>query len=150
MENQSGTTSDSSIYTVEQYLFDSINFDLPEGAVKAALVGRGVDGSMVYADGADNCLLDLVKADLYKWMVLGPSKVDSVKDSDNGWSHSAGGYTLSKEDKKLLTAAANAIYEANGEEENIFGKKKVAVHSFGIMHTQFTPDGRPIPRIIGK
>lgn len=148
MGNQSGAQNDSP-RSIAQYVFDSINFSLPEGTVRAFLEKRGIDGNLPYKDYADKSKVELVRADLFMWMVNGASVVGAVKDSDNGWSHSDGGYTLSKEDKRLLTAAANAIYKANGEEENVL-RKEISVHSFGIMGTQFTPDDIPIPRIVGK
>lgn len=135
-------------YTIEQYLFDAVNFDISEGAVKAALMKRGIDGTFPYdADDSDNSSVELAKADIYKWIVLGPSRVGAVSDSDNGWSHSGGSYTLSEADKKLLTDEANAIYEANGEEDSIFGKMKIRVRSMGIMGCHYTAEGRPLPRI---
>ena len=141
--------TDNNRCSIEQYLFDSINFNLPENTVRAFLRKRGVDGSASFCDFTDKGKIELVRADLYMWMVNGASVVGAVKDSDNGWSHSDGGYTLSKDDKRRLTAAANAIYKACGEEDSIVASV-VRVHSFGIMGTRFTSDGTPVPRIIEK
>ena len=136
----------NAVYTVEDWLFGCVNFGVPKEAILTILSGRGVDALCAYADrdliGFD---VRLLKADLLRWMVLGPSKVNSVSDSDNGWSHSGGGYTLSEADKKLLMDEANAIYEEL-EPESVFGKTKIRVRSLGIMPAYRDSCGMPLPR----
>lgn len=129
------------VYTVEDWLFGCVNFAVPHDAVEYILMTRGIDGSASYLAAKDGDTdLRLLKADLYRWLVLGPSKVNNTTDSDNGWSHSDGGYTLSKEDKSLLAAEANAIYEEL-EPESVFYKRRITVHSMGIMPAKRHTDG---------
>lgn len=132
------------VRTVGDYLFGCVNFALPDDAVNHVASERNIpvnlDSSVV-----DRDTKRLMKADLYKWIILGPGKVNDEKDSDNSWSHSGGGYTLSKEDKKLFMDEANAIY-TELEPESVFGKKKVRMRSAGIMPAYRDTDGEPLPR----
>ena len=132
------------VRTVGDYLFGCVNFAVPDDAVEHVASERNIP---VEADAStiDRNDKRLMKADLYKWIILGPGKVDSDKDSDNGWSHSGGGYTLSPEDKKLFMDEANAIY-AELEPDSVFGKKKIRMRSVGIMPAYRDTDGRPLPR----
>lgn len=141
-----GRNNDStSVYTVGDWLFDCVNFEVPQGAVSKILAERGVDGGVPYSASVGGVDVRLLKADLLRWIVLGPSKVNNTSDSDNGWSHSSGGYTLSEYDKKLLTDEANGIYDEL-EPESAFGKRKTTVHSLGIMPAFRDFDGEPLPR----
>lgn len=134
------------IYTVGDWLSGCVNFAVPDSAVDSILVAREVDGATAYGDREELGIdIRLLKADLLKWIVLGPGKVNNVSDSDNGWSHSDGGYTLTKDDKKLLMDEANAIYEEL-EPESVFGKKKIKMRSAGIMPAYRDLDGEPLPR----
>lgn len=137
----------SEVYTVEDWLFGCVNFAVPRDAVLSVLWGRRVPSELPYHRFQEDMGFDarLLKADLLKWIVLGVSKVNNTSDSDNGWSHSGGGYTLSKDDKKLLLDEANAIY-AELEPESVFGKTKVRMRSFGIMPAYRDFDGSPLCR----
>ena len=134
------------VYTVGDWLFGCVNFAVPQDAVDAICAGRSYDAEVEF-EVARKAEPDvrLLKADLLKWIVLGAGKVNNTSDSDNGWSHSDGGYTLSKEDKKLLMDEANAIYEEL-EPTSIFGKKKIRMRSAGIMRAYCDTDGEPFPR----
>lgn len=143
------------VYTVGDWLFGCVNFAVPEEATASIFADRSVDPTQEYSkmvnvtvgEGEEPKTIDarLLKADLYKWIILGPGKVNNTSDSDNGWSHSSGGYTLSESDKKLLMDEANAIYEEL-EPESVFGKKKIRMRSAGIMPAYRDTDGNPIPR----
>lgn len=134
------------VYTVKDWLFGCVNFAVPDSAVEAVLNERGIDGDTMYSErGMLETDVRLLKADLLKWIVLGAGKVNNTSDSDNGWSHSDGGYTLSKDDKKLLMDEANGIY-AELEPESVFGKKKIRMRSAGIMPAYRDMDGNPLPR----
>lgn len=136
----------TSVYTVGDWLFGCVNFEVPQSAVDHILKNRGVDGGAPYADAKDGDLdLRLLKADLFRWVVLGPGKVNNTSDSDNGWSHSSGGYTLSEYDKRLLRDEANAIYEEL-ETENVFGKTRIKMRSAGIMPAARDFCDEPLPR----
>ena len=136
-------------YTVKDWLCDSVNFSIPVSAVSYVCSCRGVGQQIPYvdmvSDGKPSDMLRLLKADLLKWIVLGAGKVNNTSDSDNGWSHSSGGYTLSEADKRLLIDEANAIYEEL-EPESIFGKKKIRMRSAGIMPAYRDTDSTPLPR----
>lgn len=137
------------VYTVGDWLFDCVNFAVPDGAVNFVCSSRCVLPNTEYSemtiDNKPNSTLRLLKADLFKWIVLGAGKVNNTSDSDNGWSHSEGGYTLSDADKKLLLEEANGIYEEL-EPESVFAKKKIRMRSTGIMPAYRDTDGTPLPR----
>lgn len=95
--------------TAEEWLINRVKFDVPRKALVAIMADRGIDGGADMA-AADKDTLRLAYADLLKWLVLGPSKVNNTSDTDNGWTHSGGGYELSDADIKELKAEANAIY----------------------------------------
>lgn len=143
------------VYTVGDWLFGCVNFAVSQEAADSIFAERSVDATQKYAkivnvtvdEGDEPKTIDvrLLKADLIKWIILGPGKVNNTSDSDNGWSHSDGGYSLSKDDKKILMDEANAIY-AELEPGSVFGKKKIRMRSAGIMPTYYDADGTPIPR----
>lgn len=131
--------------TVFDWLSGSVNFQVPRSAVLNILASRGVVADSDYADVVDGVDARLLYADLLRWIVLGPSKVGGTSDSDNGWSHSSGGYTLSPDDKKLMMDEANGIYEEL-EPDSVFGKRSIRMRSAGIMPAYRDLDGEPLPR----
>ena len=139
------TNQEKKIYTVADHLCGRVNYDVPDETVVAICKKRGVDETLAYPDGCKDINVDLLYADILKWIILGPSRRGDVSDADNGWKHSEGSFTLSKEDKKLLMNEANDIYEANGEPK--IGRTKIKVHSLGIMRARFDLNGNPLPRI---
>ena len=141
------------VYTVGDWISGCVNFAVPQSAVDYVCVMRGIEPTIEFNAFYDEerrvalglCDARLLKADLFKWILLGPGKVNNTSDSDNGWSHSDGGYTLSEADKKLLMDEANAIYEEL-EPESVFGKKKIRMRSAGIMPAYRDTDGTPLAR----
>lgn len=133
----------SNIYTVGDYLIDCVTFPVTEAMVRTILVDRGVKDIMLYEE-ADKKLIELCKADLYKMIYLSPNRIGAVSDTDNGWTHSDGGYTLTDADKTRLLSAANAIYEKYGE-ETIVRKTTFKVISHGVKPANYDIEGNPIP-----
>ena len=97
------------IHTLEDALFSKVRFSIPEDTVRTILIERALDGNMAYVD-ANPADVRLAYADILKWLVLGPSKMNNTSDSDNGWSHTEGGFEMSERDRAELKAEANAIY----------------------------------------
>ena len=140
------TSNDTAkVHTVGDWLFGCVNFAVPEDTAIQIAEDRNVPFS-AEKDSVNKNLLRLMKADLQKWYVLGAGKVNDTKDSDNGWSHSGGGYSLSEFDKKLLISEANKVYEEL-EPESVFGKTRIKMRSAGIMPACYDEDGNPIPRM---
>ena len=131
--------------TIRDYVFGCVNFPLPEEAVDYVLSERDVEGDTLQKS-VDKKTRDLLKADLYVWICMGPTKQDSVSDADNGWKHSEGGYTLSDDDKDRMLKRAKAIYEEY-DEEFIDDSVSVHVSSFGIMPCNYDETGIPLPHI---
>lgn len=140
----SASSENTAVRTVGEWLFGCVNFAVPGDAVTNITEDRGVDETAA-KDSVETNTLRLMKADLYKWIILGPGRITDTKDQDNGWAHAGGGYTLSKDDKKMLMDEANAIYEEL-EPSSVFGKKKIRMRSAGIMPAYRDTDGTPLPR----
>lgn len=141
-----GCSNCQKVYTVEDYLFDCVNFAVPKSGVYSVCAGRKIEPSLPYGE-QEQKILDLMKADLYVWICMGPSRISDTKDSDNGWSHSGGGYTLSPEDKELMLDCARKIYDEY-EEESPLSDVEVSVSSFGIMPCDYDYAGFPLPHIV--
>lgn len=135
-------------YTVEDYILAKVKFEVPVDALYPIFIDRGFEKSTPIND----CDMDKVRlayADLLKWMILGPSKVNNTSDTDNGWTHSSGGYQLTQDDIKELKSEANAIYKKL-EPESVFGRKSVfRINSGGIMRANIDASGNPLPHING-
>ena len=135
-------------YTVEDYILAKVKFEVPVDALYPIFIDRGFEKSTLIID----CDMDKVRlayADLLKWMVLGPSKVNNTSDTDNGWTHSSGGYQLTQDDIKELKSEANAIYKKL-EPESVFGKKATfRINSGGIMRANIDVSGNSLPHING-
>lgn len=146
MDNEATTDKAKTFSTVADYLYGCVNFEIPDEAVDYVCVSRDVSRDTLIAD-AGKQILDLLKADLYTWIVLGPGSVNNTSDTDNGYTHSGGGYSLSKDDKSLLLSAANAIY-LKYDEPTVGKKTTFKINSFGIRRADWTLDGMPLPHII--
>ena len=102
-------------YKLADWLADMVNFPVSAELVRSILAERDVAEDMAYAD-VNEQVRDLCKADMYSRIALtSPNRLGATSDSDNGWEHSDGGYTLTKDDKDGLLAAANEIYEKYDE-----------------------------------
>ncbi len=132
--------------TIQDYVFGCVNFQVPEEGAAYVIEGRDLKGEDLLST-IDKKMKDLLKADLYVWIVMGPSKVDSESDSDNGWKHSGGGYNFTDDDKDRMLAYAKATYEKYGEEFDLGDSVSVHVSSFGIMPCDFNEAGIPLPHI---
>ncbi len=135
------------VYTVMDYLPAKVKFDIPKAAMLAIFADRDVDPATLYAD-ADKGALRLAYADMLKWFVLGGSKENNTSDTDNGWTHSGGGYELDDTDRKLLIKEANAIYDELEPTSVIKNKTTFKIMSFGVRRADYDIAGNPIPHII--
>ena len=134
-------------YTVADYLSGKVKFGVNDEALRPILLDRGLDLDIPYGD-ADKSALRLAYADILKWFVLGASKVNNTSDSDNGWTHSGGGYDMSDNDRSEMKAEANAIY-AELEPDSILKKKSTfRVTSHGVNRANYSTWGEPLPHII--
>lgn len=132
-------------FTMMDYLASSVNFDIPSEVIVRICVDRDIDYN-ADAMAVERNVRNLCKADLLVWMVYGVSRKGNTSDTDNGWNHTDGGYTLTEADKALFLKAANAIYEENGEKT--IGKTSVKIQSYGIRPADFDTNGQPQPHII--
>lgn len=139
--------SEENSYTVLDYLSAKVKFGIPKKAMRAILVDRGMELETPYGE-CDTDSVRLAYADILKWFVLGPSKKNNTSDTDNGWTHSGGGYELDDTDRKLLMAEANAIY-SELEPESVFKSKTTfRISSLGIQHANYDRYGNPLPHIV--
>ena len=139
--------SEMEIYTVNDYLINKVKFEMPMKALKAIMVDRELEDGIDLA-ACDKDKVRLAYADMLKWFVLGPSKVNNTSDSDNGWTHSGGGYDMSDNDRSEMKAEANAIYEELEPESMLKKKSTFRIVSHGVKRANLTPWGSPLPHII--
>lgn len=135
------------VYTVEDYLINKVKFEVPDGALKAIMADRDLEDG-IDLSACDKQAVRLAYADILKWFVLGPSKVNNTSDSDNGWTHSGGGYDMSDEDRAELKAEANAIYKELEPESMLKKKSTFRITSHGVKRANYSPWGCPLPHII--
>ena len=129
---------DNTIFTLEDALFSKVRFSIPEDTVRTILIERALDGNMAYADASPSDVR----------LAYGPSKINNTSDSDNGWSHTEGGFEMSERDRAELKAEANAIY-AELEPSSMFKKKSsFRITSHGVKRADFSAFGCPLPHII--
>lgn len=102
-------SAEKKMFTAGDWLAAKVKFGVPDETIEAVLAERGAEPCTPYAD-CERDALRLAYADILRWMVLGPGKVNNDTDSDNGWSHTSGGYDMSDGDRAELKAEANAIY----------------------------------------
>lgn len=139
--------AENNVRTAEDYVFSCVNFAVPKEGVDYVLGERKINAEKPYEE-LEKKDKELLKADLYVWICMGPSKVNSTSDSDNGWSHSEGGYTLSDDDKDRMLKYAKAIYEKYDEEFDYDDSVSVAIESFGITPCDYDETGIPLPHIV--
>ena len=137
---------ENKVRTAEDYVFGCVNFAISKEGVDYVLKERKIEAETAYEE-LDKQTKELLKADIYVWICMGPSKVNSTSDSDNGWSHSEGGYTLTDEDKDRMLKYAKAIYEKYDEEFDYDDSVSVAIESFGITPCNYDEVGVPLPHI---
>ncbi len=118
-------------YTVAQHVGGLVKYDVPRSVMMSLMAERGISFSAQYCD-TDKAKVRLLYADVLKWFVLGPSKMNNTTDSDNGWTHAGGGYELTAEDKSDMKAEANAIYAELEPGSEIKRKVTFKVKSYGI------------------
>ena len=137
----------NNIYTLEDALFSKVRFNIPDDTVHTILIERSLDGSMAYAD-ANRDDVRLAYADILKWLVLGPSKMNNTSDSDNGWSHTEGGFEMSERDRAELKDEANAIYAELEPSSMLKKKSSFRITSHGVKRADISAFGCPLPHII--
>lgn len=134
-------------YTVEDYILAKVKFEVSVDALYPIFVDREIEAKTPMMN-SDRAKVRLAYADLLKWMILGPSKVNNTSDTDNGWTHSSGGYQLTSDDIKELKNEANAIYKEL-EPSSVFGRKTTfKMNSGGIKRANSDMAGNPLPHII--
>jgi hypothetical protein len=134
-------------YTVEDYLRDKVRFEVPKYTIKPILFDRGIEEGVAVTD-CNKDTLRLCYADLLKWIILGASKVNNTSDSDNGWTHTGGGFEISSEDRKLIIKEANAIYSELEPSSSIKSESKFKMMSFGVQQAYTDTAGNSLPHII--
>lgn len=134
------------VYTAADYLLNKVRFSVPRKAVRALLADRGIDLMCPYVD-CERDLLRLAYADILKWILIGPSKMNNTSDADNGWSHTEGGYELSASDRAELRSEANAIYEELEPASVLKRRGTFKIMSFGVKRANKTLSGDTIPPV---
>ena len=145
-ESKNDTTK---VYTVEDWLLGRVNFAIPSEAAESIFAERGINKDTPYTDVKEDVnTLRLLKADIYKYIVLGASKVNNTSDSDNGWTHTGGGYEISGDDISAMKAEANAIYQKLEPDSMLKKKSTFRLTSHGVKRANYSHFGEPLPHII--
>lgn len=132
------TTEEEKPFGFFDYLAASINLDVPKEVLVKICIDRDIDVEAEIQE-IDKKERDLCIADLYVWACMGQGRRGTVSDTDNGWTHSDGGFSLTSEDKRLLLKKANAIYAEY--EEPLAGTTKMRIQSRGIRKADILPGG---------
>lgn len=143
MDNENGAKQER---TIRDHVFGCVNFKVPESAADYVIAERDLEGDALLSS-IDKKTKDLLKADMYVWICMGPKKGSSTSDSDNGWSHSDGGYDLTDEDKDRMLRLAKSIYDKYDEEFEYDDSVEVHVSSFGVQPCDYNEAGIPLPHI---
>jgi len=134
------------LLTVEEALMSKVKFEVPDETLHTILVERELDGGSEYAT-EDRGKTRLAYADLLKWFIVGPSKVNNTTDTDNGWTHAGGGYELSQEDISRMRAEANAIYDELEPASSLKRRVTFRLSSHGVRKADLLACGLRAPRI---
>lgn len=134
------------VRTTYTHLINKVRFSVPKQAMLGILAERGLYPEEPYED-CDKDKARLAYADTLKWFILGPGKVNNTSDSDNGWSHSEGGFDVSDNDRKDMVAEANAIYAELEPSSMLKRRSTFRLSSHGICKANIGLDGMSIPRI---
>ena len=138
---------ETEVRTIYEHLINKVKFMVPKQTMLGILAERDLYPEADFMD-CDKDMRRLAYADTLKWFILGPSKTNNTSDSDNGWTHTGGGYDMSDNDRSEMKAEANAIY-AELEPESMLKKKSTfRVVSNGIKRANYSPFGEPLPHII--
>lgn len=101
--------------TIESYLRGLVGFDITDEALESILFDRNI---IANTDAATLTRKhkDLLYADTLMWAATKPSSYTGTKESDSGWSYTAGSSTLLKSDKERFEEIANSIYDRYDDE----------------------------------
>lgn len=135
-------------YTIADWLCGRVGLAVATENVKSLCYSRNIEPDYPYSD-TEVRERDLLEADLLVHIATTwANKVNNTTDSDNGWSHSDGGYTLTDDDKERMLARARSLYGKWDEEMPFDDNVSVSVTSFGISHCDFGEGIWPQPHII--
>lgn len=138
--------TEDDVFTISDYLLNKVKFGMPRKALRALLADRELTLDTPYSD-VEKDVLRLCYADMLKWFILGASKENNTSDTDNGWTHSGGGYELDDVDRAELKSEANAIYKEL-EPESVMKRKSVfRMLSHGVRRADTDLYGRELPHV---
>lgn len=104
----------SSTYTIAEHL-RGLSPLINEDGLRSILARRGFDGDTPYSELTQRDV-DLLEGFSYFWLSNLPVGGSSVKDADGDWSHSEGGWQISKTDKDRWFRLYKSLYAKWGEE----------------------------------
>lgn len=139
--------SEMEVYTAYDYLINKVKFEVPKKTMFGIMLTRSIQPESLMCD-CDADVLSLAYADTLKWFCLGPRKVNNTSDSDNGWSHTGGGYEISGDDISAMKAEANAIYQKLEPDSMLKKKSTFRLTSHGVKRANYSPCGEPLTHII--
>lgn len=114
------------LMTVEQYLH-SMSQLITDGGVEYVCAKRKIGKSTLYADLSERDS-DLLEGTMYYWLSSLPVGGSTEKVSDGGWSHSEGGWTVSKANVDEWKSRYRALFDK--WDEPLIGNSRIRIINF--------------------
>ena len=109
--------------TVRQFL-TSVSELVTDNGVQFACAKRKIDPCSLYGDLSEKDA-DLLEGTMYYWLASLPVGGSTEKVADGGWSHSEGGWTVSKANIEEWKARYRELFEK--WDEPLIGKSKIRI-----------------------
>lgn len=117
-------------FTIENYLRGKVrNIEISDDAMLSALIDAEVEAGTLAADTTEK-QRDLSLASIFIWIAGSPTRSQSIRDSDGGWSHEEGG-------EQMSALAANRYLAMANELRKKWGLETVASSQWGFSGSGF-------------
>lgn len=112
--------------TVRSFL-GSISQLITDDGIRYVCMKRSLDPDSLYEDLTEKDA-DLAEGTMYYWLSNLPVGGSTEKVSDGGWSHSEGGWTVSKANIEEWKSRYRSLFEK--WEEPLLGNSKIRIFNF--------------------
>lgn len=116
----------ANVTTISEYL-KSVSQLITEDGLRYVLAKRGLDGDEDYSDLSERDV-DLAEGTAYYWLSNLPVGGATEKVSDGGWSHSEGGWTVSKANLEEWLRKYRELF--NKWDEPLLSKSRIKILNF--------------------
>ena len=116
----------ANVTTISEYL-KSVSQLITEDGLRYVLAKRGLDGTELYSELTEKDV-DLAEGTAYYWLSNLPVGGATEKVSDGGWSHSEGGWTVSKANLEEWLRKYRELF--NKWDEPLLSKSRIKIMNF--------------------